>query len=169
MRRSLGLASLAILAVACSGDPKIREDAPEHLVEDLARALRGAAVEWLDEENAVEAGPAGMGAVASQDVSAGVIRFQRFLEHGRALCDRWLPPEARRLQTPSSWSPELRRFAVSLALAEPAEIAAAADAPPISPSAARRVTLRLGGEEWTIRLRPVKKSWVFDSGLRRVP
>ena len=101
--------------------------------------------------------------------TARFFRFQRFLEHGRALCDRWLPPEARRLQTPSSWSPELRRFAVSLALAEPAEIAAAADAPPISPSAARRVTLRLGGEEWTIRLRPVKKSWVFDSGLRRVP
>jgi hypothetical protein len=169
MPRAFSVVFFALLAAACSGDPKIREDAPEHLVEDLARALRVAAVEWLDEENAVDAGPAGMGAVASQDVSAGVIRFQRFLEHGRALCDRWLPAEVRRLQTPSAWSPDLRRFAVSLALAEPDEIAAIADAPPVSASAARRVTLRLGDEEWTIRLRPVKKSWVFDSGLRRVP
>lgn len=169
MHRAGTFALLALLAAACSGDPKIREDAPEHLVEDLARALRVEAVAWLEEENAVAAGPAGMGSVASQDVSAGVIRFQRFLEHGRSLCDRWLPPEARRFQIPSDWEPNLRRFAVALALAEPEQLRAIADEPPASASAERRVTLHLGNDRWTVRLRPVKKSWVFASGLRRQP
>lgn len=169
MRRFLGFASLTLLALACSGDPKIREDAPEHLVEDLARALRVEAVAWLDEETAVAAGPAGMGSVASQDVSAGVIRFTRFLEHGRALCDRWLPAEARRFQIPSDWGPSLRRFAVSLARAEPEQIRAVADEAPASASAERRVTLHLGSDRWSVRLRPVKESWVFASGLRRQP
>lgn len=154
-------------ASACCGEPEIREDSPERLVQDLARALRADAVEWLDEEAAVQDGPAGMGAVASQDVTAGVIRFQRLLERGRALCDRWLPPGTSRLQVPGDWHPELRALIVALALAEPEEILATAADPPASPSAPRRVTLRAGAEAWTLDLRPVKDSWEFASGLRR--
>ena len=163
-RLSLAVAALAVLS--CSDDPKIREDSPEHLVEDLARALRVHAIEWLDEENAAADGPAGMGAVASQDVTAEVIRYQRLLERGRALCDRWLPPEARRLQVPAEWSAEVRSFAVSLALTEPEDILATVEAAS-SPTAPRRVTLRVGNDSWSVRMRPVKKSWEFVTGLRR--
>lgn len=165
LRSALPLALLATLAVACSGDAKIREDVPEHLVEDLARAFRADAIEWLDEENAVTAGPAGMGVVASQDVSASVIRFQRLLESGRALCDRWLPRETNRTQVPTSWHPRLRELAVALALAAPEEISAGSDES--AGKGERRVTLRVGEQSWNLRLRPVKKSWVFSSALRR--
>lgn len=171
MRAPLPLAlavALGLAAGSCGDGPKIRDDAPEHLVEDLARAMRPFAREWLDEENAVELGPAGMGAVASVDFSASVIRFQRVLERGRALCDPWLPREVLRLQVPNDWHPRLRALFVSLALAEPEAIAATA-APAAASGGEARVTLRVGDEDWIMTLRAVKKSWEFAAPPRRVP
>ena len=167
LRTLLPLALLAISVAACSGDPKIREDSPEHLVEDLARAFRAAAVDWLAEENAADTGPEGMGVVASQAATAGVLRYQRMLERGRALCERWLPPETNRMPVPSSWSPRVRELAVSLALTAPDSITASSE--PSTGKGERKVILHVGEESWTLRLRPVKKSWVFSAGLRRNP
>ena len=152
--------------VSCSGDAKIREDSPEHLVEDLARALRAPAVEWLDEEQAAS-GPASLGMVASQDVSSAVIRYQRLLEAGRQLCTPWLPPETKGMPVPAAWSNGLHSFTVALASVERSAIRA--EVMPAGTPNRARVRLHLGEERWLLSLVRVNKHWTFDKGLRREP
>lgn len=145
-----------VLAAACGGDPAIRDDAPEHLVEDLARALQPHAVAWQAEQ-----------AAAPDDPAARALRLRRLIERGRQLCDPWLPREVRRIEVPDSWSPRLGSLLGSLASVEPERIAATVAAS-ASARRERRVILDLDGEAWSVRLRPVNESWEFVSAPTRV-